>query len=406
MEDDKFDHLSRTLAARADRRQALRAVGTGGALAAVAGAFGFGSRNAAANAITDPVDCKLPFLSKVATGKNKGKRFDGDLKITIEANGAIDAGQLTASDGKTYDVVGQATGRTLNLRIKITNDTFRSLIGTGVQDITACKGRVDGTFGGWAEDDLGVWSLGVEPNVATPPAQATIASGNGGGSSNGSGNGGGGGNDANGSGGNGGGGSTDAPTPTPTPCPPQDCGGTFVWLPDQCVCGCPPPSEKCGETMCCPGGSVCDAAGGSCSCPSGTEMCGEACVQSCATGSTLNFTTCVCETKTSCGAGETLCNGACITIACNANQLFDATQCMCVNRCAAGQDYCNGTCISISTNSDCGSCGNVCQPGKSCYGTYCDCPPDYTYDAALGMCFPPCAVACINGATCVNGVCK
>ena len=400
MEGDKFDHISRSLAVRADRRQALRAAGTAGVLATVAGVFGFGARSGSANAITDPVDCKMPFLSTVGTGKNKGKHFDGELEFTIEPTGAIDRGRLTTSDGKTYDVVGQATGRSLNLRIKINPTTFRSLIGTGEKDITDCKGRVDGTFGGWAADDLGLWRLGVKPTppnpTPAPVAQATVASGNGGGSNTGTGS----------SGGNGGGGSSDTPTPMPTTCPPQSCGSTFVWLPDQCACGCRPPSEKCGDTMCCPHGSICDVAGSSCSCPSGTEMCGESCVQSCLSGATLNPSTCVCETQTSCGSGETLCNGSCVSISCNANQLFDAKQCMCVNRCASGQGYCNGNCIAISTNTDCGACGNTCPAGKSCYGTYCACPPDYTYDSSLGKCFPPCSIACNNGTTCVNGLCK
>jgi hypothetical protein len=404
MDDEKFDHLSRSLVVRADRRQALRTAGAGGVLGAVAGAFGL--RRASASAITDPVDCTMPLIAKVAVGKNKGKRYAGDLAITIETNGAIDTGQLTTSDGKTYDVVGQADGRSINLRITIASDQFLSLIGTGQQDLNLCKGRVDGTFGGWAESDLGTWTLGVKPASSSP--QATIGSGNGGGSNSSGGSSNGGGN----SGGtnSGGGGSADNPTPTPTPCPPQDCGGgAFVWLPDQCACGCPPPDEKCGDTMCCPGGSICDAANNSCGCPADSVVCNEVCTPSiCAAGSSFSYDSCQCETATSCGAGETLCasSGTCVSTSCPANQLFDGTQCMCVNRCDSGQDFCGGACISITTNDNCGSCGNVCPAGQSCYGSYCDCPPDYTYNPTKGMCFPPCTVACTNGTTCVDGVCK
>ena len=405
MESDKFDHISRSLAIRADRRQALRAAGTGGVFAAVAGAFGFSARGASATALAGPVDCTMPLLAKVALGKNKGKRYNGDLAITIETNGAIDSGRLTTSGGETFDVVGQASGRSLNLRIKIANDQFLSLIGTGQQEIALCRGPVDGTFGGWAESDMGTWSLGVKA-AAKPAATspATIAAGSGGGSNT---------SGSSGSGGSSGGGSSSGSSggggaaPTQTPCPPQDCGGgAFVWLPDLCACGCRPPTQQCGSSTCCPGGAICDSGSGNCSCPSGTEFCTDSCVPVCEPGSNRNYETCTCETKTSCGAGETLCNGACVSLSCNANQLFDATSCMCVNRCPSGQDFCGGNCISISTNDNCGSCGNVCPAGKSCYGTYCDCPPDYTYDASLGMCFPPCSVACTNGTTCVNGVCK
>lgn len=371
MDGGKFDDLSRSLAARANRRETLRAAGKGGILAAAAGAIGLGGARAANS---QPVDCAMPLLAKVQAGKNKGHRYDGDLKITIETDGAIDTGTLTTADGTTYDVVGQATGRSISLRVKLAADRFLSLFGTAEQDLTLCKGRVDGSFGGWAQSDLGTWTLGVKPAPATPtPAVATNNGGGGGSTGGGS------------TGGDNGGGETE--NPTPTPCPAQDCGVTFVWLPDQCACGCPPPSEKCGDTMCCPSGSVCDAAGGSCQCPSGTTLCGDSCVPECASGSNLNYTTCQCETQTSCGSGETLCNGACVSINCSPSQLFDSTQCMCVNRCSPGQGFCGGSCIDIvNDRTNCGACGNACQTGVPCIAGTCTCPPGTSYNSTQQKC--------------------
>jgi hypothetical protein len=387
MEGDKFDDLSRSLAARVNRRDTLRTVGKGGLLASVAGAIGLSARGVSAANSGQPVDCKMPLLSHVETGKNKGHRYNGDLEITIEGNGAIDGGTLTTSDGKTYDVVGQATGRSINLRIKLASDRFLSLFGTAEQDARICRGRIDGTFGGWAESDLGTWTLGVKPAAATPTP--TIASGNGGGNTSNGGNSNSGGN-TNGGGGNGGNNSGGGnPTPTNTPCPPQDCGSTFVWLPDQCACGCPPPNEKCGDMTCCPGGSTCDAGSGSCSCPSGTEICGSSCVASCASGSSMNSSTCVCETAMSCGAGETLCtsSGTCVSINCPSNQQYDAGSCACVNICPAGKDFCGGTCIDIVNDStNCGLCGNVCQTGVPCIAGTCECPATTNYDPVKQKC--------------------
>ncbi len=355
----------------------------------MAGAFGLASRGASANAPTDPVDCTMPLLSRVALGKNKGTRYDGDLAITIETNGAIDTGQLTTADGATFDVVGQADGRTINLRIKIASDEFLSLIGTGEQDLTDCSGRVDGTFGGWAESDLGTWTLGVKPAVAGPTPPATIASGNGGGSNGGNS---GGGNGSNGGGG--GGGSSTNPTPTPTPCPPQDCGGILIWMPDLCACGCADNGVACEQMSCCPTDSICANNGtGNCACASGSEVCGNACVPSdCAAGSTFNYSSCLCETATSCGSGETLCasSGTCVSIVCPTGQLFDAASCMCVNQCSSGMGLCGGVCISISTDQNCGACGNVCPTGQSCFGNYCGCPATYHYDTTAMKCFMDC----------------
>jgi hypothetical protein len=388
MDGDKFDDLSRSLAARVNRRDALKTAGKGGLLASVAGAIGIGSRGATAATSNQPVDCKMPLLSLVATGKNKGHRYDGDLEITIGSDGAIDDGTLTTEDGNTYDVVGQASGRAINLRVKLAADRFLSLIGTSEQDASLCRGRMDGMFGGWAESDLGTWTLGVEPSQASPtPA---IASGNGG-NANGGGSNGGSGNSSGGSGNSSGGGGNSSggnPTPTPTPCTPQDCGGgPFVWLPDRCACGCMPPTEKCGDTTCCPAGSICDVAGASCTCPSGTTFCTDSCVADCPSGSNLNFSTCQCETQTSCGTGETLCNGACVSIACNSDQLFDATQCMCVNRCPAGQGFCGGVCIDIvNDRNNCGLCGNVCKTGVPCIAGTCECPATTHYDPGTQKC--------------------
>jgi len=103
----------------------------------------------------------------------------------------------------------------------------------------------------------------------------------------------------------------------------------------------------------------------------------------------MNQDTCQCTADTSCGQDETLCNGQCMSIACNENQLFDNSSCQCVNRCSPGQDYCGGTCIDVVNDaSNCGSCGNVCSPGVPCIAGTCTCPATYDYCASQQQCIP------------------
>jgi hypothetical protein len=119
------------------------------------------------------------------------------------------------------------------------------------------------------------------------------------------------------------------------------------------------------------------------------EACQEVCTTSCPSGEYMNYDTCECGAETSCGSGETLCNGQCVSLTCADNQLFDDSSCQCVNRCSPGQDYCGGTCIDVVNDaSNCGFCGNVCSPGVPCIAGTCTCPATYDYCASQQKCLP------------------
>jgi hypothetical protein len=375
MDGDRFDAMSRSFAERASRRGALRRLGGSGLGAALLGVAGV---RATAAQDDEEKTCELVLVATVAVGPTKDDVYEGKLTMAIGADGAIDDGSFATEDGKEYDLVGQATGRALNLRITTGNGRYLSLTGTGQQDIILCRASIDGTFGGPRTGDLGTWYAAKQKRQSdTTPTAATGGNASGGNASGG-----------NGTGGNNTSGDNTEPTVTPTPCDSSgiDCGSTFVLDPATCQCVCPQPYTKCGDSSCCFGGSVCND-DGSCNCPEGMEPCQEVCTQSCPSGQYLDPDSCQCGSQSSCGQGETLCNGKCVSIACSENQLFDNASCQCVDRCSPGQGYCNGNCIDVVNDAaNCGTCGNACPTGMPCIAGTCECPATYNYCQSQQKC--------------------
>ena len=67
MDSGQFDDISRRMATRSNRREAVR---TGGVMAAMAGALGLGSLRKAEAAESD-IDCTWTFEAKVLQGPNE-----------------------------------------------------------------------------------------------------------------------------------------------------------------------------------------------------------------------------------------------------------------------------------------------------------------------------------------------
>jgi hypothetical protein len=381
MDGNRFDSISRAIAIRSNRRQAIRQVGAGGALAAVAGVLGLGRLSAAAQDDDIAADtCTLQFRADTAVGPEKGDLYEGEIELEIGETGAIDNGLLRTKEGDEYELVGQATGRAINLRITLAKDRFLSLTGTAEQDVILCRGAIEGTFGGPRSRDLGTWS--ATRGTGNTGGQTPVATAQSGKAPSGGGNGG------NSGGDNGGdsGGNSGQPTATPTPCPPTDCGDTFVLDPNTCECVCLQPYTRCGDS-CCFGGAVCNP-DGSCNCPAGTEPCNEVCTPSCAQGESLDPTTCTC--------------GACPPQQCTysgtTGQVWDPNTCQCVDACTGALPYfCGGTCSDMpmsycesggycvyastyySDINNCGSCGTVCPPNMPCIVGTCQCPATMSY---------------------------
>ena len=370
MDGKQFDEISRRLANRSTRRDAVR---TGGLMAAVAGAFGMRSIARAQDDEDEEItyDCDWGFRALVVDGPNADTTYEGSMQVVIERSGAIEDGTLETEDPEPYRVVGNSRGKAISLRIIISNDEELACTGVGSRDIRSCQGRISGTFAGPEFGDIGVWEIvrrvqpGGDDANSTAVATATAGSGSNPNPTPGSGD----------------------PTPgaTSTPCPPQDCGSSKMWDPQQCACVCYDNGVDCGPNTCCPQGAICESGGG-CSCPPGTTICGNACVTMCGPGQSLNYNTCTCDEG--CGVGQVLCNGSCVD-QCGSGETLNTTTCQCEDICPSGQGFCSGMCIDvINDEANCGSCGNTCPTGMPCIAGTCSCPATYKYCAGSQMCIP------------------
>lgn len=346
MDDRQFDTISRSLASRTSRRQALR---SGGAGAAILGLFGIRSARAqdgdvdanAETGIGDDGICRLDFEAIVRIGPSAGEsetsRLAGLLSLEIGDGGGITDGSLETEEGESYTVAGQSSGKSIALRIQIGDDVLVA-VGAGDTAVAACAGEYGGPASGPVRGDLGDW-------IATANTSSTAtATGIAGQSS----------------------GTTPAPGSNSGPTSTPDCSNvscdttTFMIDPTTCECVCYDNGVTCGN-VCCPAGKVCtDPGSGTCVCPEGTEYCNASCV-SCAPG-----------------------------------QVVDMGSCQCVDDpCPQGGTVCGAFCIdTVNDRENCGSCGNVCATGVPCIAGSCICPPGYN------ICFDGCKDLSNDGANC------
>lgn len=370
MDDRQLDTISRSLASRTSRRQALR---SGGAGAAILGLLGIRSTRPAAaqdddiggdgqTGMGDDGICRLQFEANVRLGPStepgETAHIAGLLSFSIGEGGGISDGTLETDDGERYSVVGQGSGRSLALRIHVDDDVLVA-VGAGENSVRSCSGEYGGPSSGPVRGDLGDWIA-----TASPAAQATSTATAGAGTTPAS--------------GNSNGGTTPAPTATPD-CSNVTCDtSTFMIDPATCECVCYDNGVACGN-VCCPSGFVCnDASTGNCSCPEGTEYC----------------------------------NATCVT--CAPGQIIDMGTCACVdNPCPQGGELCGATCVdTVNDRNNCGSCGNVCATGVPCIAGNCICPPGYSACATgcEDLASDPsncgsCGNVCTGGTSCQNGAC-
>jgi hypothetical protein len=385
MDPQQFDALSRTLAHSSSRRRAIARVGGAGLLAGLVAAFGRDRSEAVPAAQGET--CRLAIVATVRLGPDATERMQtdvpgelrGEISFALGPDGAIDAGRFLLDGGPEVPVVGQATGRALNLRADlqaVQEGLALVLVGTAEEPVSRCTGAVDGMLTGPLPGDLGDWH-----------ATAT---------------------------GGGGGRGTTLPTPTParvravptpTPAAPraQQCGPGLTRCGDICVdlgsdlnncgaCGsdCPAPFS-CIEGACrCPGDfgysctGVCIDLGSD---PANCGGCGNACPTGVCSGG-------VCQSVpiadipldeappdglSPCLPGLVLCGdgmGVCVDI------FIDRFNCggcgitcplpqgcqggVCVGAASTCQDPlvdCGGICVDLGSDPfNCGGCGWVCPP--------------------------------------------
>ncbi len=101
--------------------------------------------------------CVLGIAGTVSLGPDTGQTFQGTLTITIGQDGAIDSGTVQFTDGTTSPVVGQATGRSIRLRVGSDPTSVMTFVGSGVFPVEQCTGDFSGSFAGPGVQDVGVW---------------------------------------------------------------------------------------------------------------------------------------------------------------------------------------------------------------------------------------------------------
>jgi hypothetical protein len=159
MSPPRFDGLSRALAARLSRRGSLRSLlATGPAVALIGGGAVRADRAAAQDDDTNSSICALKFDGEVAFGPDEGTTLAGTLRMQIGRDGAIDGGAIEIDERTQLAVVGQATGRALNLRISVADGRWVTLTGTAAEDVRACTSRIEGMLSGPQRRDLGTWA--------------------------------------------------------------------------------------------------------------------------------------------------------------------------------------------------------------------------------------------------------
>jgi len=101
--------------------------------------------------------CVLGIAGTVSLGPNTGQSFQGTLTISLGQDGAIDTGTVQFTDGTTSPVVGQATGRSIRLRVGSDPATAMTFVGSGVFPVDQCTGDFSGAFAGPGVQNVGVW---------------------------------------------------------------------------------------------------------------------------------------------------------------------------------------------------------------------------------------------------------
>ncbi|MCA9859838.1 MAG: hypothetical protein KC438_08955 [Thermomicrobiales bacterium] len=312
MDQQRFDRFSRSLATRTTRRQAVRNVGAGGVLGGIGAVLGVKALGAQGPVQT----CALPVYAEVYLGPWLGTVYQGTLSLDMNVDGAIDSGAFDTLDGMSYPLVGQATGRGLDLRVDLGNDLLLTLTGTAENDFSLCQGEAAGSFSGPEMGNMGTW-ITTGPGQLTTPGDPGIEP---------------------------------SATETPAACAAVSCPAGWTMDPVTCECQCPDGLPTCGEVCCAAGAQCVDASTGLCQCPAGTELCGEACVQSCGAGEFLDATTCECQ-------------GPCGDVSCSPSQFLNEGTCECEDLpiCPAGTVACGSVCANLDNDPEnCGSCGHEC----------------------------------------------
>jgi hypothetical protein len=147
-----------------------------GLLVGVFALGGCDAGNAPAGAGGSLTRCTGHFEAVVDQGPDKGLTLAGELVVSVDANGGM-TGTLKSAGEAEVAVVGQVTGRAINLALDLGGG--RAMFGTGTlfQPISECAGTAGGPLVG---PEAVKTSASQAPHPAAPPGPEKVERNHGG----------------------------------------------------------------------------------------------------------------------------------------------------------------------------------------------------------------------------------
>ncbi|MGI8550207.1 MAG: twin-arginine translocation signal domain-containing protein [Dehalococcoidia bacterium] len=187
--EQRFDALSKRLAAGVTRREALKRAGVGGVAGVLLGGVGLGrARSSEAARKTGgppsggtrqdqekPESALLtPFELSVTSGPRAGQEMDGFLALSVDGSGTITNGAFVLMDGTRLGVSGQANGRSISLLFDRGDGSFIYGVGVTQNDLSQGGGTMGGLFVDSLDNSTGNWAVltTVGMPIALGPAPA------------------------------------------------------------------------------------------------------------------------------------------------------------------------------------------------------------------------------------------
>ena len=120
-----------------------------------------------------PVHCNILFEATIRQGPSTGTSLMGSLDFKLDRQGSL-SGTLTLKDHTEIPVVGQVTGRAVNLAMRLADRAYVFGVGTAFKNIDneECGYALGGPFAGPKAGDLGEWlAIGRGTPASTPGDQ-------------------------------------------------------------------------------------------------------------------------------------------------------------------------------------------------------------------------------------------
>lgn len=131
------------------------------------------SASAQTDGTPGPVHCNILFEASIRQGPSTGTAMMGSLDFKLDQQGNL-SGTLTLKDQTEIPVVGQVTGRAVNLAMQLGDRAYVFGVGTAFKNIDneECGYALGGPFAGPKPGDMGEWlAVGHGTPSSTPGYQ-------------------------------------------------------------------------------------------------------------------------------------------------------------------------------------------------------------------------------------------